>query len=591
MPALKHAPVQITARHLADGLKTYAKVTLPPEAMSACSNVRANKDGGRFPRPGVEDSQIDYSAYSFIAGRGQISGKSPKKLWLAGDNGTNVKITYVDTDLESAQYGVVFDVGLTLTTGKYVQMLEWLGDIYFANGVTVGAVVVGRVATGGVSAGASELNLRPGNGVKFPATGSGLIGTDSFSWTGRTADQLTGVTGLAEDHDAEEVVTHTLTLSPLYCDKATVIEEWLASLNLGGDPESPFVWEFSKFAFASAPENFRDFSGAPANTELVGQGGEIRAFLKTNNFFYVWKEDSLHGTSRSAVDTDTGARVPQPVDGVQGTPNARTVAKVVDDELVYLATNKRIPEVGTQIVDGSTKSAPRSTFDSDIEKLITQIDDLGQQEWVHYNSSEKLLKVRVFESGVSVVYVKDYNVGEWFRDTNKNFDCICQHGDKSWAFDGSAGKMYIDEIGNFDDTVPVESDWATGRMGRGEFELGKAIYLRMHGYMTLGSIAFVDFYKEDRFQFTKMLTDAYVQSTDPSDGVNVGSGGVGNGNSIGSGGGVSKAFPFRFPVGANHKGEDFSIRVRMPGENGDFVQFDGFTIGVRPLRRYPSKHA
>tara|TARA_R100000458_G_C8152089_1_gene159373 strand:+ start:72 stop:593 length:522 start_codon:yes stop_codon:yes gene_type:complete len=51
---------------------------------------------------------------------------------------------------------------------------------------------------GAVAAGATTVNLTSGTG--FSNAGSGNIDGDSFSWTGKSTNQLTGVTGLSADH-------------------------------------------------------------------------------------------------------------------------------------------------------------------------------------------------------------------------------------------------------------------------------------------------------------------------------------------------------------------------------------------------------
>ena len=51
---------------------------------------------------------------------------------------------------------------------------------------------------GAVAAGATTVNLTPG--TAFSSAGNGNIDGDSFAWTGKSTNQLTGVTGISEDH-------------------------------------------------------------------------------------------------------------------------------------------------------------------------------------------------------------------------------------------------------------------------------------------------------------------------------------------------------------------------------------------------------
>tara|TARA_R100000988_G_scaffold64319_1_gene32335 strand:+ start:151 stop:672 length:522 start_codon:yes stop_codon:yes gene_type:complete len=51
---------------------------------------------------------------------------------------------------------------------------------------------------GAVSAGATVVNLT--NAGSFSSAGSGNIDGDAFKWTGKSTNQLTGVTGVSADH-------------------------------------------------------------------------------------------------------------------------------------------------------------------------------------------------------------------------------------------------------------------------------------------------------------------------------------------------------------------------------------------------------
>ena len=51
---------------------------------------------------------------------------------------------------------------------------------------------------GAVAAGATTVNLS--TGTAFSSAGNGNIDGDSFAWTGKSTNQLTGVTGISADH-------------------------------------------------------------------------------------------------------------------------------------------------------------------------------------------------------------------------------------------------------------------------------------------------------------------------------------------------------------------------------------------------------
>jgi hypothetical protein len=55
--------------------------------------------------------------------------------------------------------------------------------------------------------GATTIDLEAGTGQRFASTGSGLIEGDTFAWTGKSGDQLTGVSGITSDHIAGRRLT------------------------------------------------------------------------------------------------------------------------------------------------------------------------------------------------------------------------------------------------------------------------------------------------------------------------------------------------------------------------------------------------
>jgi len=593
--------IELTAEHLAGTHKSHGEKTLKPTQVFIGKNYRSNDEGGRYPRPGYEDSLVDLSSLAFTDGRGIHSSRTPKRLWFAGDDGSDVKILYVDTDPTGAQYNTPFDVGLTLTTAKYVEMMDWEGDIYYANGAdNVGRIIVGQVATA-VVAGVTSLVLKTGNGVRFPTAGgpyTARIGTDVFTYTTRTTDTLSGIPASGASamiaHAVGEVVTLTTTYSPVYVDKASFLAEWLASLNLGGDPDNPRVWEFGKFANASDLTLFYDFAATPAGSELLGEGGAMTGFYAAKNFFFVFKDNGVYATAKSTVSTTTGARIPQRIKKTAGLPNPRCIVEIGEDLVAYYSTTKRVLLLRGRVEDGKTNVAVEDSFDTDIEKDLKNADEPGEKEWVTYNDNERLLKVCVLENGVRKVYSHDFNMktanfGVWYdADTNKSYDVVTEHENLTWGFDGTANILFKDEFGNYDHDIPVDCEWETGLLGRDEFLLGKARELLLHGHMTENSVAYMDFYKGSEYQFTKKLDDSRI--TTRRLGTQIGAGGIGS-TGFGAGGPGPTAYPFRWPIGANHKDERFKIKIRIPGDNGDFVQFDGYTLRIRPLHRYPYKRA
>jgi len=66
---------------------------------------------------------------------------------------------------------------------------------------------IGHLLTG-IAIGATTIDLKTDQGQYWSSSGSGLLeGSDTFSWSGRTGDQLTGVTGVTVAHLADAFLT------------------------------------------------------------------------------------------------------------------------------------------------------------------------------------------------------------------------------------------------------------------------------------------------------------------------------------------------------------------------------------------------
>tara|TARA_R110001632_G_scaffold7580_4_gene30256 strand:- start:2763 stop:3293 length:531 start_codon:yes stop_codon:yes gene_type:complete len=66
------------------------------------------------------------------------------------------------------------------------------------------ASIVSTTLDGSVAVGATSITLTSGTG--FSTAGTGSVGGDSFKWTGKTTDVLSGVTGISFSHATGETV-------------------------------------------------------------------------------------------------------------------------------------------------------------------------------------------------------------------------------------------------------------------------------------------------------------------------------------------------------------------------------------------------
>jgi len=256
--------------------------------------------------------------------------------------------------------------------------------------------------------------------------------------------------------------------------------------------------------------------------------------------------------------------------------------------VAFLTTNKRLMPI--QIVTDQNGSSLKisADFDRRIRSYLRTIDDDLSDAWVFFNPEDQLLKVGVKREGVREILVYDAQLGIFYPpDTNKDFDFMATLDRKSYGYSSDGQKLYLDEVGTFDDTVPVDSDWETGRFG-GEFTRSAFRYLYVHGRMTEGSRKYVAISINGEEKYVKELTDRFLvtgASAKP-----VGYGGIGvAGISVANPGLVAKEF--QMPIGTFKHGQDIKVRVYGSSEEGgDFVQVDGYTFGVTPRSKYPGTH-
>jgi len=65
--------------------------------------------------------------------------------------------------------------------------------------------ITSNTLNGAITAGATTITLT--SGTAFSTAGNGDVNGDSFAWTGKSTNDLTGVTGLSFDHDTGDTVT------------------------------------------------------------------------------------------------------------------------------------------------------------------------------------------------------------------------------------------------------------------------------------------------------------------------------------------------------------------------------------------------
>lgn len=164
----------------------------------------------------------------------------------------------------------------TLTAGKRWFFASFNGYLYGGNGTdnfTRWRASARSTLNGAILAGAATIDLAAGTGARFPNTGAGMIEGDTFAWTGRTSDQLTGVTGVTSGHASGSTVIMEADTSTYSSNPKGSVGIFFANRLFVRDDANPNFYYFSKLADNTNPED--DL----ANFTIAGSGAGDAGFM------------------------------------------------------------------------------------------------------------------------------------------------------------------------------------------------------------------------------------------------------------------------------------------------------------------------
>lgn len=164
----------------------------------------------------------------------------------------------------------------TFTTGKRWWFATFNGYLYGGNGTDNFVRWRGSAYSAlqnSILAGATTIDLTTNTGSRFPNSGSGLIQGDTFSWSGKSGDQLTGVTGVSSNHSAGEIVIMEMDSSTYSSNPKGSVGLIFRNRCFVRDDANRNFWYFSKLADNTSPED--DL----ANFNISGSGSGDAGFI------------------------------------------------------------------------------------------------------------------------------------------------------------------------------------------------------------------------------------------------------------------------------------------------------------------------
>lgn len=570
MPSSK----KLTAKHCAGGLNVGTGVfNIRPEENVESRNMEYTIDGSATASLGYGDP-----GWSWGENASKIDGLH--KVYLYPDllfAAVNGKIKYVNATTAPQSSGSVYeaDTGLSLTAGNPVFMRDYLGTLYFCNGVdNFGRISIGQLQNA-EGAGSTTWELNDFEGYRF-TNGADKVYCegDEVDYTAVSTDDLTTVSnGLA--HDAGDYVTqyNSITAPSNTSGKCKTIAFWKDTMWIAGMPDFPGMVSYGKtigeigHLTSGNIHNFTD-----NNVYIIGDGGAITALQATEDRLYVFLKDKVHFIG--IVYSSTGARVfdkSKLFTGVYGCPNAFCVTEMED--VVIFFTGKRLIRIGYD--PNGQQLIPDEAFDKEILPFLQDADEDQSNARITYNPSTKELRLKYIVGGVAKVIKYHKQMDKYSGLSDEDANCYVVHRRNTYF--GDVGDDTVWKIGQ---SIDSEGDntqhrYQTGRMDGGNKNWKLFKRGRVSGKKNIGSTLYLQTKIEDKnFAAARTITDTVVDQSATA--TPLGEAVIG-GDTIGDGGETINLFPYTYRFLLGKRGKDYSFAISSD-ESGAVWTVDNFDV-------------
>lgn len=316
------------------------------------------------------------------------------------------------------------------------------------------------------------------------------------------------------------------------------------------------------------PEFFYDFSA---------NGAGVKLMPSTVNALKAGSGIVLIGMARGiayayAFDIDTGALLTRDLVNQDnlGVPTAWCISQVGENTFVAFTGRRALLIVadagGVRVIENLFNE--KQSFDYPVLSDFAAGDEDQSLAWTHFNPTTKQLYISYVKDGISRIKVCDMTSGAWSEDTGKPYGCMVNWKFRAYAGDDSDDKIYLDDEGTTDNTIPIRH-----RLVFPIFNLGDVtadwLMCRYSGLLS-GNGAYTqrilvnggrDTLEED--VTAQDLIDAGLMDT--SSGIPLGSGTQGA-ETIGSGGNSPEGFKFRYPWELLFSGEQAQVEIEIIDE-------------------------
>lgn len=526
---------------------------------------------------------LGYTQFGTEANSGVVGKTLYKHTVLAG---VEVLVKTIGTLIK--YYDTVDDTWYILTDSTFTTGLRWTftsfnGYLYGDNG-TDGWVFWdggGRsTLDGAISAGATTIDLATGEGSRFGSTGDGMIQGDSFSWTGRTGDQLTGVSGLASAHaDGSTVITALDSSTYSGLSKANQIV-FFQNRNFMIDATTPTTIRHSKLADNTNPEtDIVNFTVAGSGTGDAGFGiapheitaifpfitdkgtSILVAFCKDGTAYEFNVVDGSSTTTNAFIPIRTGA----------GYPPAKQLVAQAENDLVYI---DQYGHIRTLFVGDVNNPIQSKTISQKIEPSL-EATNFSADGNIAYH------KRKLYATGKSsqavlndITFYHDSNYDAWGAYGHWDVNDVAEYNGDLYGLSTINGNVW-----KLNDGTDANGGTFRSEIVMKDFDFGAplqyktALKMRLNGYITNNATVYLDIFFNDSSSFTTWeISGDNTDILDSEANVAVGSvvfgeGVVGGGRPLGAN---TKQFYAECMMNDLNPFFKMYLRIRIDDQNVDF---------------------
>ena len=145
-----------------------------------------------------------------------------------------------------------------------------------------------------VTSASTEIDVPAGEGVSWPASGDGLLeGTDTFSWTGRTTDQLTGVTGITSNHATGAELIQIVTAAAVDLPRGNIMHSSMGKIVMSKDNNIRVYYSATNDTLDTSLFTSGNNFGDPGFEDFTEGNGAVQAINGRSGKWYVWKQRGI----------------------------------------------------------------------------------------------------------------------------------------------------------------------------------------------------------------------------------------------------------------------------------------------------------